>query len=345
MWGRSAALKRIARVAIVLAVLLISGCSTVPPVAEPVDAPIDIVIVPPVPAPAPVVQTQPATKAPVPPKLPPVAIVLTSGQPAYADVARELTRRFKDYDVYDLGAGSQPPVSVLRAINDSDPVAVVAIGLRAARSSVAMSTKPVLFSQVFNYQDYDLLTENSRGISALVPLEAQLSAWQEIDPTITRIGIIIGEGHEDLMADAQQAAERHDITLNVQIAHSDQETLYIFKRMIRDIDGYWLFPDNRILSSRVLQQMFDEAKSRHVPVIVPNESMLQMGAAISISTVASDIADTIVKVVRKIQEDGLQQVLPLTALSESRTQTNEPFFKQRSAAHERTRDMGRSLSQ
>jgi len=341
MWGRSARAKQIARVAIVLAVLVISGCSTVPPVAEPVDASIDIVIAPPVPT----VQTEPSTKPPTPPKLPPVAIVLTSGQPAYADVARELTLRLKDYDVYDLSAGSQPPVSVLRAINDSDPGAVIAIGLRAARSSVAMSTKPVLFSQVFNYQDYDLLTDNSRGVSALAPLDAQLTAWQEIDPTISRIGIIIGEGHEDLIADAQQAAERHDVTLNIQIAHSDQETLYFFKRMIRDIDGYWLFPDNRILSSRILKQMFDEAKSRHIPVIVPNESMLKMGAAISISTVASDIADTIVKVVRKIQEGDLQRVPPLTALSEIRTQTNEAFFKQRSAAHSLTRDTGRGLSQ
>ena len=341
MWGRSAPAKQIARVATVLAVLVISGCSTVPPVAEPVDAPIDIVIVPPAPA----VQTKPPVKSPAPPKLPPVAIVLTSGQPAYADVARELTLRLTDYDVYDLSTGSQPPVSILRAINDSDPGAVVAIGLRAARSSVAMSTKPVLFSQVFNYQDHDLLTENSRGVSALAPLEAQLTAWLEIDPTITRIGIIIGEGHEDLIADAQQAAERHDVTLNVQIAHSDQETLYFFKRMIRDIDGYWLFPDNRILSSRILKQMFDEAKSRQIPVIVPNESMLKMGAAISISTVASDIADTIVRVVRKIQEGDLQRVPPLTALSEIRTQTNEAFFKQRSAAQSLTRDTGWGLSQ
>jgi ABC-type uncharacterized transport system substrate-binding protein len=342
MWGRGAPLQQAASVAIILAVVVISGCSTVPPAAVPVEAPTDIVIVPP---PVPTEQAKPPIRPPIPPRLPSVAIVLTSGQPAYADVARELTLRLKDYDVYDLSAGSQPPVSVLRAINDSDRGAVVAIGLRAARSSVAMSRKPVLFSQVFNYQDHDLLTENSRGVSSLAPLEAQLVAWQEIDPTIARIGIIIGEGHEDLIAEARQAAERHDVTLNIRIAHSDQETLYFFKRMIRDIDGYWLFPDNRILSTRILKQMFDEAKSRHIPVIVPNESMLKMGAAISISTVASDIADTIVNVIRRIQAGDLQRVPPLTALSEIRIQTNEAYIKQRSAAHSQTRDLDRVLSQ
>ncbi|MDX2410605.1 MAG: ABC transporter substrate binding protein [Woeseiaceae bacterium] len=344
MWGRDAPLQQAASVAIILAAVVISGCSTVPPAVVPVEAPTDIVIVPPVP-PVPTEQAKPPIRPPIPPRLPSVAIVLTSGQPAYADVARELTLRLKDYDVYDLSAGSQPPVSVLRAINDSDPGAVVAIGLRAARSAVAMSRKPVLFSQVFNYQDHDLLTENSRGVSSLAPLEAQLVAWKEIDPTITRIGIIIGEGHEDLIAEVRQAAERHDVTLNIRIAHSDQETLYLFKRMIRDIDGYWLFPDNRILSTRILKQMFDEAKSRHIPVIVPNESMLKMGAAISISTVASDIADTIVKVIRRIQAGDLQRVPPLTALSEIRVQTNEAYIKQRSAAHSQTRDLDRVVSQ
>ena len=345
MWGRGAQLQQAASVAIIFAAVVISGCSTVPPVVVPVEAPTDIVIVPPPVPPVPTEQAKPPIRPPIPPRLPSVAIVLTSGQPAYADVARELTLRLKDYDVYDLSTGSQPPVSVLRAINDSDRGAVVAIGLRAARSSVAMSRKPVLFSQVFNYQDHDLLTENSRGVSSLAPMEAQLVAWQEIDPTIARIGIIIGEGHEDLIAEVRQAAERHDVTLNIRIAHSDQETLYFFKRMIRDIDGYWLFPDNRILSTRILKQMFDEAKSRHIPVIVPNESMLKMGAAISISTVASDIADTIVKVIRRIQAGDLQKVPPLTALSEIRVQTNEAFFKQRSAAHSQTRDSDRVVSQ
>ena len=71
--------------------------------------------------------------------------------------------------------------------------------------------------------------------------------------------------------------------------------------MVRDIDGFWLLPDNRVLSSRVLQQMLAEAKQQHVPVSVPSESMLSLGAMISLTTQASDIAATIAKVVRMIQ--------------------------------------------
>ena len=298
--------------ALLLAAVLLAGCEALPPlVDEPVEVVVDqppIVIVEPEP--------QPEPAPPAPPPLPPVSIVLTNSQPAYADVARELTRHFDDYTVYDLGKDSRPPVTVLRLINDSEPGVVIAIGLRAAQSSIAMSDHPVVFSQVFNYKRHDLLKDNSRGIAALPPIDAQLAAWKEADPTVSRIGLILGEGHEELITEAEIAAERHGIDLVVQISHSDQETLYFFRRMIRDIDGFWLLPDNRVLSARVLQQMLADAKQQRVPVSVPSDSMLSLGAMISMTTKASDIASTIAEVVRQIGSGDIDRVPPITPLSE-----------------------------
>ena len=255
-------------------------------------------------------------------ELPGVAIVLTNSQPAYADVAVELAERLDNYEVFDLGGDSEAPVSVLRRVNDSNSSVVVAIGLRAARSAVTLSSKPVVFSQVFNHREYELLTENSRGVAAVAPLDAQLAAWKRIDPTIVRVGVIIGEGHEDLVAEAQRAADKYDIDLRVQVTTSDQETLYFFRRMIRDIDGFWLFPDNRILSGRVLAEMLADAKRQQVPVTVPSESMLELGATLSISTVAADIARTIVKVIREVKSGNIDAVPPITQLSEIRVLTS-----------------------
>jgi ABC-type uncharacterized transport system substrate-binding protein len=301
--------------------MLFAGCETLQaPVPPPVEEPIEITVEEP-----PVVSVTPEPESveptPAPPPLPPVSIVLTNSQPAYADVARELARHFDNYQVYDLGADDRPPVSVLRLINDSEPGAVIAIGLRAAQSSIAMSDNPVVFSQVFNYRHHDLLRENSRGVAALPPVEAQLAAWKEADPSVKRIGLILGEGHDELITEAEIAAQRHGIDLVVQISHSDQETLYFFRRMIRDIDGFWLLPDNRVLSSRVLQQMLADAKQRRVPVSVPSDSMLSLGAMISMTTQASDIAATIANVVRMIQSGDINRVPPITQLSEIRVKT------------------------
>ena len=302
---------------------LLSGCASLYPDGAPPPEP------PPEPPPV-AVDTTPIAPITVTPlgrepwnfELPGVAIVLTNSQPAYADVAVELAERLDNYEVFDLGGDSEPPVSVLRRVNDSNSSVVVAIGLRAARSAVAMSQKPVIFSQVFNHQEHELLTESSRGVAAIAPLDAQLAAWKKIDPTIVRVGFIIGEGHEELIAQAQRAADEHDIELRVQVTTSDQETLYFFRRMIRDIDGFWLFPDNRILSGRVLQEMLADAKRQQVPVTAPSEAMLELGATLSISTVAADIARTIVRVIREVKSGNIDALPPITQLSEIRVLTS-----------------------
>ena len=148
-------------------------------------------------------------------------------------------------------------------------------------------------------------------------------AWKQVDPTITRIGAIIGKGHDDLVTEAELAAQRHGLELRLQVTNSDRETMYVFKRMVRDVDGFWLFPDNRILSRRALQMIIDESNQRGVPVLAPSEMMLQMGASISVSTVASDIAETITNVIRQIQAGKLAQVPDISPLSEILVQTKD----------------------
>ena len=307
----------------------VGGCSlfsprvadVVEPVAEPVIEPVVEIDVPELPT---TVDPPPAAKqSPEPRHLPPVAIVLTSRHPAFLDVANALSSQLDDARVFDLSDESQTPVAVFRAINDSDSGTVVAIGLRAATSSVAMARSPVIFTQVFNYQDHGLITEKSRGISPLAPLDAQLAAWIKLDPSIERIGIIIGEGHDALIDEAKIAADKHNIKLHVRVAHSDQETLYIFRRMAQNIDGFWLFPDNRILSTRSIHKILDAARRGSIAVAVPNESMLDMGATLSISTQAEDIADTIARVIRTIQSAGLASVPDISPLSAVRVVTGD----------------------
>ncbi len=334
MQGTGNLKRTLIRIAIGAGIVCLSGCGIfIPnkyeakPDPEVVARPPELVIKRlPAPQPAP----PPKVLAPVKP-LPPVAIVLSSRQPAYKDVANELGKHLENYAIFDLSDKSQSPVALFGLINDSDSKAVIAIGLRAARASVAMAEAPVIFSQVFNHQEHGLLTENSRGVSALAPFDAQIAAWKKVDPTIRRVGAIIGEGHEDLMAEAESAAKRHAVELRIYTASSDQETLYLFKRMVREIDGFWLFPDNRILSARVLQQMIAQANRHNVPVAVSNESMLSLGATISVSTVASDIAATVIEIIRQIDSGHIERVPPLSGLSKARVVTNEALLKQPAA--------------
>jgi ABC-type uncharacterized transport system substrate-binding protein len=333
VYGNATKITGALRLATVAALLLLHGCALLGPEPEPVEPVPEVVE-----APEPVVEVPEPEPEPEPPVVKPappprqVAVVLSSRQEAYEAVANELSERLDNVAIYDLGDRCQPRVVAFRQINDSRTDAVVAIGLRAARSSVAMARVPIVFTQVFNYQDYGLITESSRGVSALPPLDAHLDAWKKLDPTLARVGIIIGVGHEYLQAEAEIAAQKHGVELRIQEAGSDQETLYHFKRMIHEIDGFWLFPDNRILSPRVLKEILQQANRRRVPVAVSNEGMLQLGAAISVSSIASDIAATIVRVLEQIRAGEIDSIPPLTQLSEVRVVTNDALLKPEIAA-------------
>ena len=330
MQGICRQVARALRLGPVAALLLASGCGVTP--TEPVEPEPVVLEEPEFIDVGPPRRPSPLPRPAAPPPLPEVAIVLTSRQAAYEEVANELGAKLGQFTIYDLSDRSQPAVTAFRQINDSESVAVVAIGLRAAKSSIALATSPVVFSQVFNYEENGLVTQNSRGISALAPLDAHMSAWKKVDPTLARVGLIIGNGHEDLVAEAEIAADRHGVELHVQRARSDQETLYHFKRMIREIDGFWLFPDNRILSQRVLRDMLQQANRRQVPVAVSHEAMLSMGAAISVSSVASDIAATIIEVLHKINAGQIGDLPALTRLSEVRVVTNDTLLKRNVSA-------------
>lgn len=332
----SSVFQQVLRLAAFSALAMVAACSTPPP-QLPADPPPVVVDVP---TAAPSVAIKPAPKKPEPrlvepPKEPiEIAIVLSDRQPAYDLVAAELAEQMEHYSIFDLADKSLPPITVFRQIADSGADAVVAIGLRAAVSATSMADVPIIFCQVFNYQDNGLVGNNSRGVSSLPPLDLQISAWKKIDPDLQHIGAILGEGHEELIQEAQLAADAHGIELHLRTVKSDRETQYVFNRLVSEIDGFWLFPDNRVLSGAVLHHIVTYAARRKVQVAVFNESLLQLGATLSASAVEADIAGTIAGLVEQIEEGNFSDMPALTQLSDVRIVTNDDVLQQIKVARE-----------
>ena len=107
------------------------------------------------------------------------------------------------------------PKEAFAAIAESGANAVVAVGMPAAMAARRFSTAPVVFSQVFNFSDTDLLSENVKGVAVLPPIELQLDAWRKLNPGLRNVGAIIGAGHDDLIAEADSgnAGKGHQISL------------------------------------------------------------------------------------------------------------------------------------
>ena len=324
---------KLAHLALLGAFLSVSGCSYIEglsksPEPEPVLQP---QLPPDLPAESPTVAAEPAPEPVTPPPEPEptpvatpdslrVAVLLSSRTAAYENVANALVEKLDNVDVYDLSDKSLTPKEMFNSIEATGSDVVVAIGMRATTFARSFDGLPVVFSQVFNAGQFEQ-EEAVRGVSVLPPLDLQIAAWREVNPSLSSIGTIIGAGHDTLIEEAAASAEANGVRFSYRLAQSDRETLYLFTRLVPDIDGFWLFPDNRILSASVLRQMLTYANRHRVQVAVFNDSLLALGATISTTSVDSDIADTIVTVANQLLVEGGIAVPQLTPLKQIQVRT------------------------
>lgn len=323
---------------VVVILFVLSGCTLLTPPELPPGPPpelppvVDVAPEPePEPVPEPVVEPAPLPEPepePVPQNIEPlVAVVISDRTPAYVGVANALGQYLDNHETYDLSDRSLLAKDAFAAISQSNASAIVAIGLPAARAARRFATVPVVVGQVFNLHDAELLSDDVKAVAVLPPIGLQIDAWHEIDPTIRNVGAILGPGHEGLIAEAEQALAARGVKFHHAVAQSDRETLYLFNRLVRDLDGFILFPDNRILSRAVLTEMMSYALRHRVQVAVYNEPLLEFGALFNSATVEDDIAGRISLVLEQAVSGNWQAVPPVTPLSEIDVQPNSEILQ------------------
>jgi ABC-type uncharacterized transport system substrate-binding protein len=285
--------------AVLLTLLWLGGCRSVPP--------------PPVPAPEPV----PAVHRGL--------IVLASdNSPAITGVARELALRLSAGDVesHTLSADDSRNVALLRRVQSSDRTRVVAIGLPAAKLARRLDGKQVVFCQVFNHENAHLVTPWMKGVAAVPPAGESLRAWKSIQPGLTRIGLVTGPNLKGLVAEARAAARAQGVELHSVEVRTDKELLYTVKRFGAKVQGLWLVPDNRVLSRHVLRDVVGHALKEGKSVLAFHRDLLAIGAMLSAESDAGDIADT---VLQRIGQAGAGAVLPgaeMTPLNRAEIRVN-----------------------
>ncbi len=322
--------KRAAGALCVALALLAAGCAMFPPAAGPEPA-----AEPAPPAPAPVVDPAPVKEPPPPPPAKPptppathrVTVLVSDDKSAYTNVATELVRLLPDHVLLNLADKTLSPQAAIKGITDPATEVVVAIGLRAAIAAKSNSKVPVVFCQVFNFSDHDLISDRVKGVASLPPLDLQIQAWKRLNPNLKDVGAILGDGHQDLLTEAGSATERYGVKLHYRTARSDRETLYLFNQLLPHIDGFWLFPDNRVLSVAVLRDMLDYASRHNIQVAVFNDSLLDLGATISSPAAVTDIAAQIVAVVDAFIAGAGASIPDMTSLTKVDIHANEAALR------------------
>lgn len=307
------AIARLLRTLLIAALVGGGGCALLEPEPEPQADAVTPVSRPPLAAVS-------ARRAPEIPKPLERILILASGTTAaYRSIADALDAVLEsDYELVHASLGADEFDLSRSGVLD----AAVAIGAEAAEFMRRELRVPIVFCQVFDYEHLFTVPGEVYGVAPLPPLATQLASWKAISADHSVVGMIVSERYRNLVAEARNAARETGIELRAQFAESDIEALYRFKRLAPTIDGFWLFPDNRILSPNVIREILGYGLSHGVQGIVFNPTLLAWGALISVGSQVEDVAATTARVLETVIGRRARELPLITPLTEVDVQIN-----------------------
>jgi ABC-type uncharacterized transport system substrate-binding protein len=272
------------RISFITAAMLLHGCVKPPQKEAP-------------PPPPPVVK-RPA---------PEVVVLVSENVPAYTKVANLLARQLgKRGSVRYLTNSQTENLRMLEPYKGDERKQFVSVGLSASVAAKSLVTSEVVFCQVFNYQDYGLLSGRHKGVSMMPSFSRTFAAWRAIAPGTTDVGVIAGQGLDDMIDAASAMAKKHGITLHYATVNSDKEYLFAYKQMAEKVQGYWLLPDNRVLSGNALREVMTFSVRNSKQVVVFSDELLNLGGLISATSDYRNVAQEVLDRLESGQDkDGI----------------------------------------
>src|SRR5690606_37018236 len=158
-----------------------------------------------------------------------VAVLFANDVPGHTDVATQIAALLPDdaYRVSLVDIRAAGSATARAALQDHTGLVTVAVGLGAGESARARhGAWRTVFCQVVNYRELLQGNESIWGVHAIPPLALQLQAWQSADPSLRRVGLIVGDAHTQWLEDAREAAARAGVEIRAEVSSSDRETLY-----------------------------------------------------------------------------------------------------------------------
>lgn len=257
-----------------------------------------------------------------------IAILLSDGSPAFAGVQREIAKNYRRrIETFNLNGDESMSADMQKKIQSSDRPVVVAVGLPAARLARSLSGKKVIFCQVFNHEDTDLVTPWMKGVSANPPVREQFRVWKSLSPGLKKIGVITGKNLRGLVEEAQAAAKENRLELVHVEVRSDKETLYAYKQLAPKIQGLWLVPDNRVLSRDVIRDMMAHSVREGKEMAVFSHELLGLGGLVSAESSYADIAEQVLARVKQAQEHTGVPGAPVDPLTRANIRINTVMAK------------------
>lgn len=247
-----------------------------------------------------------------------VAIIISDSLPAYEGVAAILAQRLSPSpQVYRLDGRVDNLRALLPVLKAQGSAPIVAIGPEAVEAAAMIPARPTVFCQVYRY---DTVGGVRHGVKAIPPAAKQLQAWKLVDPRLQRVALVTGPGHRELANEARSAAKQERLEIQHVEVRSDKELLYAVKRLDASIQGLWLAPDRRVLSSEVLREALSHSVRQGKSVLAFSPQLLPYGALLSVEGEHDDVAERVMAQIRQLENGARRE--GVAALTRARVEVN-----------------------
>lgn len=236
--------------------------------------------------------------------------------------SREIAEQLADVDkfiteLYPLSETNNSTNQIGTLLQNTQHQHIVAIGPKAAAVASTLEGKDVVYSQVFNIDKSEFKSKSVRGVSMIPAPDKLFGLWKQLSPNLSKVGIFTGPGHEESIASIKAASAEQGVQVEHFEVANDKELLFAVKREAPKMQGFWLLPDNRVLSRRAMKDFMGYSLKQGKQVAVFNKQLLKFGGLIYVSNDPSDVASNILQQVNSNSGERPKELLDDAVLSVS----------------------------
>ncbi len=246
-----------------------------------------------------------------------VLLVKSANIPEYTTAAKGIADKLRESSddlvikQTDLGSKGQDE-KFWNEIKASGPVLVISIGTQATRGALQHCTDlPVVFTMVLNQPDLSSNSSIKRdigGVTLNIPVDSQFQYLKKALPATRRVGFIYSPEADSAFQAASKSAKSQGLQLVVEKANSERDVPDAVRRMLSEIDAFWMPPDKMMYENIVFRFVVLECFKNGIPIISVYRHRAKAGIPLAIGVDYEDIGrQTAELVLRRLKGDKFTQ--------------------------------------
>lgn len=182
--------------------------------------------------------------------------------------------------VFDIHGRASEAALVVAQLASDPPDVVFCVGAKAAyavKNGLPQTT--VVYAAILDPERYGIVGEHVTGVRMDIEPVTYLSQLVTLLPDVRTIGLIRGPGTPDKrMLAVGSAANELGLKLVVRDVEAPNQVRRAFVDVAAGgIDALWLPPDRVTLTTNGYRAITDEARRRHLPLLVDTANMVEAG--------------------------------------------------------------------